>query len=194
MLKLSEEQLNSLNKDALVIIAASLQDQLLSMQDQLDKANAQLSDTNRQIELLTEQIKIMNQRHFGKHSEAASNIDGQTTLFDYFNEVEATQNPSAPEPTITEVVISSYKRSKSKGKRDADLYGLPARIIEHTLSEEELAKKFPNGYKELPEEIYKRLHIIPETFIVDEHHVHVYASKKNTGRCSTPDSDWLRSP
>ena len=30
-------------------------------------------------------------------------------------------------------------------------------------------------------EIYKRLHIIPETFIVDEHHVHVYASKSNDG-------------
>lgn len=30
-------------------------------------------------------------------------------------------------------------------------------------------------------EIYKRLHIIPKTFIVDEHHVHVYASKKNDG-------------
>ena len=81
MLKLSEEQLNSLNKDALVIIAASLQDQLSSMQEQLDKANAQLSDTNRQIELLTEQIKIMNQRRFGRQSEAASNIEGQTALF-----------------------------------------------------------------------------------------------------------------
>lgn len=181
MLKLSEEQLNSLNKDALVIIAASLQDQLLSMQDQLDKANAQLSDTNRQIELLTEQIKIMNQRRFGRQTEAASEIEGQTTLFDSFNEAEATQNLSAPEPTITEVVISSYKRSKTKGKRDVDLDGLPARIIDHTLSKEELAKKFPNGYKELPVEIYKRLHIIPETFIVDEHHVHVYASKNNDG-------------
>ena len=31
MLELSEEQLNNLNKDALVIIAASLQDQLRSM-------------------------------------------------------------------------------------------------------------------------------------------------------------------
>lgn len=30
-------------------------------------------------------------------------------------------------------------------------------------------------------EIYKRLHIIPEAFIVDEHHVHVYASKSNDG-------------
>lgn len=54
-------------------------------------------------------------------------------------------------------------------------------MINHVLSEEELAEKFPEGYKELPEEVYKRLHIIPKTFIVDEHHVHVYASKKNTG-------------
>ena len=102
MIQLSEEQLNNLNKEALVIIVASLQDQLLSMQGQLDTANAQLADTNRQIELLTEQIRIMNQRQFGKHSEAASEIDG-----------------------------------------------LPARVIEHKLTEEELSKKFPNGYKEI---------------------------------------------
>ena len=41
---------------------------------------------------------------------------------------------------------------------------------------------FPEGYKELPEVVYKRLNIIPETFLVDEHHVHVYASQKNDGR------------
>ena len=43
------------------------------------------------------------------------------------------------------------------------------------LSKEELKIKFPNGYKELPNEIYKRICVIPATFIVDEHHVHVYA-------------------
>ncbi|SDB57574.1 Transposase [Pseudobutyrivibrio sp. YE44] len=181
MLQLTDEQLNNLNKEALVIIASSLQSQLVFMQEQLNTANAQLADTNRQIELLTEQIRIMNQRQFGKKSEASSEIEGQMSLFDSFNEVEATANPSAPEPEITEIIISSYKRSKTKGKRDVDLDGLPARIIEHKLSEEELAEKFPNGYKELPEEIYKRLQIIPETFIVDEHHVHVYASKDNDG-------------
>ena len=53
-----------------MIIVSSLQDQLHSLQSQLDHANAQLSDTNRQIELLTEQIRIMNQRHFGRKSEA----------------------------------------------------------------------------------------------------------------------------
>lgn len=180
-MQLTDEQLNNLDKEALVIIASSLQNQLGFMQEQLNAANEQLADTNRQIELLTEQIRIMNQRQFGKKSEASSEIEGQLSLFDPFNEAEATADSSAPEPEITEVIISSYKRSKTKGKREADLDGLPARIIEHKLSDEELAEKFPNGYKELPEEVYKRLHIIPETFIVDEHHVHVYASKDNDG-------------
>ena len=182
MIQLSDEQLHNLGKEALIIIVSSLQDQLHSLQSQLDHANAQLSDTNRQIELLTEQIRIMNQRHFGRKSEAnLSEIDGQISLFDSFNEVEYLNQNSAKEPEIEEIVISSYRRSKAKGKREADLDGLPARIIEHRLSDEELAAKFPNGYKELPIEVYKRLHIIPETFIVDEHHVHVYASKNNDG-------------
>ena len=180
MLILSEEQLNNLNKEALVIIAASLQDQMQSLHTQLDTANAQLADTNRQIELLTEQIRIMNQRQFGRHSES-NLIDGQLTLFDSFNEAEATADNSVPDPDITEIIISSYRRKKAAGKREEDLDGLPSRVFNHRLSEDELARLFPNGYKELPEEIYKRLHIIPETFIVDEHHVHVYASRDNDG-------------
>lgn len=72
-----------------------------------------------------------------------------------------------------------FGRKSESGLSDMD--GLPSRVFEHRLSEEELAVKFPNGYKELPAEVYKRLHIIPETFIVDEHHVHVYASKDNDG-------------
>lgn len=89
MIQLSDEQLNNLDKEALVIIVSSLQDQLLALQSQLDHANAQLSDNNRQIELLTEQIRIMNQRFFGRRSESAvSDIDGQISLFDSFNEAE----------------------------------------------------------------------------------------------------------
>jgi transposase len=175
MTQLSEEQLHNLSKEALLILVASLQDQLRSMHEQL-------ADNNRQIELLSEQIRIMNQRQFGRKSEVTlSEVDGQLSLFDSFNEVECLHKEDAPEPEITEVIISSYHRKKAKGKREADLSNLPARIIEHKLSEEELAQKFPEGYKELPAVVYRRLHIIPETFIVDEHHVHVYASAKNDG-------------
>lgn len=183
MILLSEEQLNNLDKEALVILFSSLQEQLVFVQKQLDTANERLNDNNRQIELLTEQIRILNQRHFGRKSESALTAEeGQMTIFDFFNEAEYLVKQDLKEPEISEVVVSSYRRSnKTKGKREADLEGLPARIIDHRLSEEELSSLFPEGYKELPEEIYKRLHIIPETFIVDEHHVHVYASKKNTG-------------
>ena len=122
MIQLSDEQLHNLGKEALIIIVSSLQDQLHSLQSQLDHANAQLSDTNGQIELLTEQIRIINQRYFGRKSEAnLSEIDGQIPLFDSFNEVEYLNQNSAKEPEIEEIAISSYHRSKAKGKQEADL-------------------------------------------------------------------------
>ena len=140
MNRLTDEQLNNLSKDALVILFSSLQDQLASVQEQLDAANNRLADNNRQIELLVEQIRIMNQRQFGRKSESnLTGDDGQVTMFDLFNEAEFLIKDDLKEPEIEEVVISSYRRSKTKGKREADLEGLPARIIEHRLSEEELA-------------------------------------------------------
>lgn len=99
----------------------------------------------------------MNQRQFGRKTEKNSVPDGQLNLFEFFNEVESLSKLSLPEPDIESVVVKSHSR-KVKGKR-----------------EEELKIKFPNGYKELPNEIYKRICVIPATFIVDEHHVHVYA-------------------
>ena len=96
MIQLSDEQLNNLCKEALVIIVSFLQDQLLALQSQRDHANAQLSDNNRQIELLTEQIRIMNQQFFGRKAETAiSDVDGQISLFESFNEAEyLNQEPS----------------------------------------------------------------------------------------------------
>ena len=44
--------------------------------------------------------------------------------------------------------------------KDSDLGGLPARVIDHRLLDEELARLFPHGYKELPDEIYHRRHVI----------------------------------
>lgn len=178
---LTDEQIDHLGKGAVKIIIHSLQEQLLLLSSQLDAANHRLDENNKQIERLTEQIRLMNQRRFGVSSEKNSQIEGQLTLFDTFNEVESLKKEDLPEPEIEEIVISSYTRGKKKNKREEDLEGLPARIFEHRLSEEELSAQFPEGYKELPVEVYKRLHIIPETFIVDEHHVHIYASKKNTG-------------
>ena len=160
--KLTTEELNQLDKQALIAIIVSLQQQLNTFSKQLG--------------LLTEQIALMNQRSFGRKTEQ---VDGQMEIPECFNEPEALSDAS-PEPEITEVIVSSYTR-KNKSTREEKLEGLPARIYDHRLSDEELKERFPNGYKELPPEIYKRLSVIPATFLVDEHHVHVYAAKDNDG-------------
>ena len=72
-------------------------------------------------------------------------------IFEFFNEVEALAKPSLPEPSINSIPVKSHSR-KQRGKREEDLKDLPIRIIEHTLSDEELKETFPNGYKELPDE------------------------------------------
>lgn len=166
--KLTPEQLDKMDKQVLITIIGSLQSQLDSISTQLN--------------FLTEQIALMNQRTFGRKTEKADQVPHQMTLDELyhdniFNEPEVLSDAS-PEPEISEVIISSYTRKK-KTTREEKLEGLPARVIEHTIDKDKLAEMFPDGYKELPEEIYKRLYIIPQTFIVDEHHVHIYASKKN---------------
>lgn len=63
----------------------------------------------------------MNQRHFGRKSEAnLSEIDGQISLFDSFNEVEYLNQNFAKEPEIEEIVISflsSFQDRKENGKQ-----------------------------------------------------------------------------
>ena len=139
MTKLSEEQLNNLSKEELVAQAMELQDQYINLSQRVD--------------YLTEQVMLMNQRQFGRKTEKniSSVPDGQMNLFEFFNEVEALAKPSLPEPSINSIPVKSHSR-KQRGKREEDLKDLPIRIIEHTLSDEELKETFPNGYKELPDE------------------------------------------
>ena len=138
MTKLSQEQLNNLSKEELIAETLKLQDQYI--------------DLSQKVDFLTELIMLMNQRQFGRKTEKNSVPDGQLNLFEFFNEVESLSKPSLPEPDIESVVAKSHSR-KVKGKREEDLKDLPVRIINHTLSEEELKIKFPNGYKESPNEI-----------------------------------------
>ena len=169
--KLTPEQLEKMDKQVLITIIGVLQERLDSISTQLN--------------FLTEQIALMNQRTFGRKTERADQVPHQMTLDELyqdniFNEPEILSDAS-PEPEVSEVIISSYTRKK-KTSREEKLEGLPARVFEHTIDNDKLAEMFPDGYKELPAETYKRLYMIPQTFIVDEHHVHVYASKKNDDR------------
>ena len=173
MRKYSTDELNKMDKQTLITLFESLQNQLITM--------------NAQLEAISQQLALMNQRSFGRKTEKMDQIANQLSLFDVFNEPEVLSDNSR-EPEITEIVVSTHTRKK-KTKREDKLEGLPARVFEHRIEEEELHRMFPFGYKELPSEVYKRLYVIPQTFMVDEHHIHVYASRNNDGtivRASRP--------
>lgn len=141
------------------------------------KQSEQLAEMNRKLDLLIEQAAIGNQQRFGRSSEKNLADEEQITMF--FNETEALCDSAAEEPVIEEVVPSYTRRKKSKGKRDEDLKDFPVREEIHELSDEVLTELFPDGYRYLPDEIYRKLEMHPARFEVVEHHIKVYRGKRS---------------
>lgn len=162
--KYTVDELNSLSADALKLI-------ILSMQDQLEQLNQNM-------ERLIEQIAAANNQRYGRSSEKMEVIDGQLSLEFIFNEAEAlTETLYVVEPEEESVLP---KRKKQPGKRDRDLEDLPVVEIRHDMPEEKLNEVFgAGGWKQLPDEVYKRVRVEPAVYTVEEHHVAVYAGKDN---------------
>ena len=174
--KFTEEQLNTLDKSFIVNL-------FLQLQDQNDKLSGEIQELNKKMEVLIEQITLANKNRFGRASEKMMDtsqicfmeVDG-TIVF--FNEAEAVSELDAEEPDTLESKL--VRKPKAVGKKDADIKGLPVNVINHYMTEEELAEEFgENGWKQLPDAISKRYRFIPAKVEIDEHHVGVYASKKD---------------
>ena len=162
----TKEELDRLDKQALIMLLMSMQDQLQQMSDSLNR--------------LTEQIAAANQYRFGRHSEKMDDFKGQLSIFDLLNEAEYTVETASDlhEPDAGDAIIT-YRRKKSKGKRDLDLKDLPVEKIDHTIPDEKLHEIFGDKWKTLPDEVYKRLAYEPAKYVVHEHHVKVYAGNDN---------------
>lgn len=172
--KYTEEQLNTVDKSFLIHL-------LLQQQEQLEALTKELHASNEKMQLLMEQVILGRQNRFGRSSEKMEDtnqicfreVDG-TIVF--FNEAEAVCDLSAAEPE--ELELKAPKQPKQKGKKEADLSGLPVRRIDHYLSETELEAEFGvNGWKQLPDAISRKYHFVPAKAEVEEHHIGVYASK-----------------
>ena len=170
----TEEQLNSVDKSFLIQL-------LLQQQEQLNALTKELHTSNEKMQLLMEQLILGKQNRFGRSSEKMEDtsqicfceVDG-TIVF--FNEAEAVCDLNAAEPDDLE--LKSPKQPKRKGKKEADLSGLPVRRIDHYLSEEELEAEFGvRGWKQLPDAISRKYHFVSAKVEVEEHHIGVYASK-----------------
>ena len=149
---LTEEQLNQIPKDVLITM-------YLQLTDTMNRVAEQNNQLLRQVASLEEKIDILTQRHFGRKTEKASEIDELQLSFlsdaaGSLNEAEYlldTAESSELEPSPLESV---RKRTKRKGKRKSDMQYLETVIDEHTISEEKLNEYFPRGYDILPPNTY----------------------------------------
>ena len=172
----TEEQLNTVEKSLLIQM-------FLNQQEQLQTLTAEVASLNEKMQLMMEQMVLANRNRFGRSSEKMTDasqisfmeVDG-TIVF--FNEAEAVCDLDAPEPEHLEE--SAPRPVKKKGKKEQDLSGLPTHRIDHYMTEEELTAEFgKNGWKQLPDAISRRYRFVPAKVEVEEHHIGVYAGKKD---------------
>ena len=176
---LTEEQLNQIPKDVLITM-------YLQLTETMNKVAEQNNQLLRQVASLEEKIDILTQRHFGRKTEKASEIDGLQLSFlsdaaEALNEAEYlldNAEGSQLEPSPEEPV---RKRTKRKGKRQSDMQYLETVVDEHTIPEEKLNEYFPRGYDVLPHNTYYTVEYVPAKFIEHEHHVFKYAGKHGEG-------------
>ena len=175
-LKYTEEQLNSLDRETLIRL-------FLSQQEQLENIDHTL-------QLVLEQMADLKRHRFGRSSEKHE-IEDQMSFMEvdgkivFFNEAEAV---AAEENTQEEPEsVSRRKPKKKQGKREEDLSGLPVVVVEHSMTDEELEDKFgKDGWKQLPDEVYRRYSFTPAKIEVEEHHVKVYAGKETEDVIKAP--------
>ena len=166
-LKYTEEKLDSLDKETLIQL-------FLSQQEQLE-------NIDRTLQLVLEQMADLKRHRFGRSSErhepdeqiSFMEVDGKIVFFNESEAVAAEESGEDTEP------VPRRKPKKKHGKREDDLEGLPVVVIEHSLTQDELTALFgEEGFKQLPDEVYRRYGFTPAKVEVEEHHVKVYAGKK----------------
>lgn len=182
--KYTKQQLEDLDKDALIDIFLNQQDQMKDLDEKMQR--------------ILEQMVTANRARFGRSSEKIpaegqirfAEIDGVVV---FFNEAEAVYDEDASDESddstdSDDKKAKDNKSKKNKGKRAIDLSGLPQTRVDHELSQEDLENIFgKDGWKRLPDEIYQRLNFIPSKVEVEEHHVAVYAAKDNSGHMAKAD-------
>ena len=167
-LKYTEEQLNSLDRETLIRLFLSQQEQFENIDHTLQLVLEQMADLKRhRFARSTEKHEIEDQISFME-------VDGKVVFFNESEAVAAEEN-ALEEPEG----VSRTKPKKKQGKREEDLEGLPVVVVEHSMTDGELEDKFgKDGWKQLPDEVYRRYSFTPAKVEVEEHHVKVYAGKK----------------
>ena len=178
--KYTEEKLNSLDKETIIRLFLSQQEQLGNTDHNLQLALEQMADLKRH------RFGRSSERHETENQISFMEVDGKIV---FFNEAEAV---SVDGPAEGQEDACRRRPKKKQGKREEDLSGLPVVVVEHSMDEEELEGRFgQEGWKQLPDEIYRRYRFTPAKIEVEEHHVKVYAGKKTEEVVKAPHPECL---
>ena len=155
----------------------------LGLQEQFDTLSDKLTTMDNRMQLMMEQLILGKQERFGRSSEKLTD-HGQICFMEddgeiiFFNEAEAASDLDALEPNDLE--LPKAKDKKTTGKKGEELSGLTTHVLPHYMTEQEQIMEFgENGWKQLPDVVIKRYQFVPATVEVEEHHISVYASKKD---------------
>ena len=154
----TREQLNNMDKEQLVetVLAVQLKNDLLT--GELNYAKSML---------------------FGRRSEKVTTESENEQLSFEFNEAELYASEAVAEETKEVKVAGHTRKVKEKGKKELDLSKLPKRVEPAcAISDEKLREIFPEGWKELPDEMHRHVEYEPAKYVCVEQPVKVYASKR----------------
>jgi transposase len=166
-LKYTEEKLNSLDRETLIQLFLSQQEQLENIDHTLQLVLEQMADLKRH------RFGRSSERHEADEQISFMEVDGEIV---FFNESEAV---AAEEAGEEEGAAPRRRPKKKQGKREEDLEGLLVTVVEHSMTEKELESWFgEESWKQLPDEVYRRYSFTPAKVGVEEHHVKVYAGKE----------------
>ncbi len=141
-LKYTEEKLNSFDKETLIQLFLSRQEQLENIDHNLQLVLEKMADLKRH------RFGRSSERHEPDEQISFMEVDGKIV---FFNESEAV---AAEECDNGAEAVPRRRPNKKQGKREEDLDGLPVVVIEHSISPEELAALFgEGGFKQLPDEV-----------------------------------------
>ena len=149
--------LNELSKDELI-------EKLLASDKKIDLLE-------KQINWMNEQLILSKRKLFGTSNEKTETPE-QISLF---NEAESCSDPKIPEPQIEEI---TYRRRKSKGKRETDLSSLPVETVQYELPEaERVCPQCSGTLHQMSKEVRTELVYIPASFKRIEHEAFIYSCR-----------------
>lgn len=180
----NQTELKKLNKKELC-------DLLLEMQETIAEKERTITSNESRIDILTQEVQLLRAQRYGRKTEAREEDairDGQLAIDCIFNEAEAIVDAAGPEEDSAVVVKEHTRKKRPKGKQEIDLSKLRKEVKHNRIDEETLKTMFPNGYREMPDEIVQEVEYVPAEFYVKETHVHVYCAKNDNSHIVKADA------